>query len=55
MSEAMPLADNGIIEHRDVMVEMRDGVHLRTDVFHPAGGAHTRRWFTATPTPRTTA
>ena len=29
--------DNGLVEESDVMVEMRDGVRLRTDLFRPVG------------------
>ena len=31
------LLDDGVIVHRDVMVTMRDGVRLATDVYRPAG------------------
>ena len=32
------LVEDGIIVHRDVMIPMRDGVHLATDIYRPAKG-----------------
>lgn len=35
LASATPVAD-GVVVHRDVMVRMRDGVHLATDIYRPA-------------------
>lgn len=32
------LVEDGIIVHRDVMITMRDGVRLATDIYRPAEG-----------------
>ncbi len=37
LSPAEPVED-GIVVHRDVMIPMRDGVHLATDIYRPAKG-----------------
>jgi len=34
----LPLRHPGVVERRDVMVPMRDGVLLATDVYRPGGG-----------------
>lgn len=36
LASATPVADD-VVVHRDVMVRMRDGVHLATDIYRPAG------------------
>ena len=32
----LPITANGVLVTRDVMVRMRDGVHLATDIYRPA-------------------
>ncbi|MDO9638281.1 MAG: CocE/NonD family hydrolase [Pseudotabrizicola sp.] len=34
------LVEDGIVVHRNVMIPMRDGVHLATDIYRPAKGGH---------------
>jgi len=36
LASATPVADD-VVVHKDVMVRMRDGVHLATDIYRPAG------------------